>query len=197
MRPPALRVDELRHALRGCLLGREIQMLETITSTNDAIRQRLTSNAPTGLTIFSETQTAGRGQRGHGWESISGKGLWFSTLLRPQIALHDAPVLTLWAAMAVRDVISALSIDATVKAPNDVLVRSRKVAGVLVEMVAQAQAAHLAILGVGLNVNHSLSDFSEAIRHDATSVALSLGREIDRTGLAIALLRRLNATYRW
>lgn len=197
MHPPRLRVGELRDAMRGYTIGREIHVLKTITSTNDAIRQRLAPETPQGLTIFAETQTAGRGQHGKIWESAPGYGLWFSVLLRPQIRLADSTLLTARAAAVVRDTLTALGIDARVKFPNDVLVDDRKIAGVLVEMRAQPKAPHVAILGIGLNVNQSPEDFSIAIRDRATSVARVVGHDMDRAALAIALLQRLNHFYNW
>ena len=82
------------------------------------------------------------------------------------------------------------------KAPNDILVGDRKIAGILIEMRAQPGAPHIAIVGVGLNVNHSPQDFPAAIRDRATSFAVIRGCEIDRTAVAISLLRRLDDAYR-
>jgi birA, biotin-[acetyl-CoA-carboxylase] ligase region len=197
MHSPGLWAEQLRDAMCGCVIGNEIHVLLTTTSTNDAIVERISAEAPQGLTIFAEMQTAGRGQRGRPWESAPGKGLWFSVLLRPQIALADSALLTAWAAAAVCDTLLPLGIHAIVKSPNDVVVGTQKIAGVLVEMRAQPSASHVAVLGIGLNVNQSQEDFSTAIGERATSIACVLGREVERTALAIALLRRLNDSYTW
>lgn len=195
MQAPQLRPAELREAMAGCNIGGEIEVFDTLTSTNDAIHQRLLDQPREGLTIFGETQTAGRGRFGNSWESAAGKGLWFSILLRPGIAVADSALLTSWAASAVRDTLLRIEVDARIKPPNDVFVGERKIAGVLVEMCAQSNGPHVAILGIGLNVNHEPADFSLAIRDRVTSVARVLGREIDRTALAVALLRELNDSY--
>lgn len=197
MQPVPLRVEELRRAMRGCLIGGEIHVLESTNSTNDALLQRTHPGTPPGLTVFAETQTAGRGQRGNAWESTSRKGLWFSVLLRPQITLAESSVLTTWAAASVCEILSDYGLDVRIKMPNDVVVDGRKVAGVLVEMRAQPNAGHIAVLGMGVNINQSPEDFSSAVRHLASSPAIILGRQLDRTALAIALLRRLNNSYRW
>jgi len=191
-----LRLEEMRNAMLGRLIGREIQLLETTRSTNDAILDRITRETATGLVVFAETQTAGRGQRGNVWESTARKGLWFSVLLRPQIALTDSMQLTSWAAACVCQTLFQFGIEAIMKAPNDILVGDRKIAGVLIEMRAQPKAPHIAILGIGLNVNHSPQDFSRAIRDRATSFAIIRGCLIDRTAVAISLLRRLDDAYR-
>ena len=193
---PPLRVEEIRDAMLGRVIGREIQLLETTRSTNDAILDCITKETAAGIIVFAETQTAGRGQRGNVWESAARKGLWFSVLLRPQMALTDSIQLTSWAAACVCQTLFQFGIEATMKAPNDILVGDRKIAGILIEMRAQPGAPHIAIVGVGLNVNHSQQDFPAAIRDRATSFAVIRGCEIDRTAVAISLLRRLDDAYR-
>src|SRR5437763_13668719 len=97
MADPPLRVEEIRNAMLHQLIGREIQLLETTRSTNDAIPGCITKKTAAGLVVFAETQTAGRGQRGNLWESAARKGLWASDLLRPQISLTDSIQLASWA----------------------------------------------------------------------------------------------------
>src|SRR5467141_1836040 len=144
-----LEAEALRPALSECTIGREIVVLEETTSTNDALLQMATPNTRQGLVLFAETQTVGRGQRGNVWESAAGKGLWFSVLLRPQMTLTNSLQLTSWAAATVRESLLQFGIEAITKAPNDILVRDKKVAGVLVEMRAQPKARHIAIVGIG------------------------------------------------
>ncbi len=195
-RPDRLNAEALRSACAGQCFGHRLEVLEEVTSTNDILLQ-LASKNHEGLVIFAERQTAGRGQRSNRWESAEGKGLWFSILLRPSIALAEAPRLTAWAARTVAATINEmLSLGATVKPPNDVYLVGRKVAGVLLEMRAVAHAQHLGILGIGLNVNQTLTDFPEELRERAGSLALANGGAIKREELAIALLRKLDRSYR-
>jgi len=187
--------EELQAGIGNAVIGREIIVLEQTGSTNDAILQVANTNARAGLVIFAEHQTAGRGQRGNRWESAAGKGLWFSILVQPAIALADSPRLTAWAAEAVSGAIqNEFSLTPTIKLPNDVLIDGRKVAGVLVEMRAQEKAPHLAIAGIGVNVNQS--DFPKELQDKAISLAMALGRQVDRKKFAITLLRNLDRTYR-
>src|SRR6266508_793528 len=189
--------EELRAGLSSDVIGREIIVLEQTGSTNDAIMQVANVNSKEGLVLFAEYQTAGRGQRGNRWESAAGKGLWFSILLRPKIDLSNSPRLTAWAAEAVSGAIqNEFSLKPTIKLPNDVQISGRKVAGVLIEMRAQEKAAHFAIAGIGVNVNQSLKDFPEKLQDRAISLAMALGRQVDRQKFAIALLRELDRGYR-
>jgi len=189
--------DELQADLGSAVIGREIIVLEQTSSTSDAILQISNADSKEGVVVFAEHQTAGRGQRGNRWESAAGKGLWFSILLRPRIDLPSSPQLTAWAAEAISGAIeNEFSLTPTIKLPNDVQIDGRKVAGVLVEMRAQKNAPHLAIAGIGVNVNQSREDFPTELQSRAISLAMALGEQVDRQKFAIALLRKLDRTYR-
>lgn len=193
---PALDGAKLRGAVGGRVIGREIVVLEETTSTNDSILQMTNPFTPEGLVVFAEHQTAGRGQHGNRWESATYKGLWFSILLRPKIEIGESARLTAWTAETVAHTIrQQFSLTANVKPPNDVYADERKVAGVLVEMRAQKNAPHLAIAGIGINVNQAAEDFSEEIRSRATSLAMAVNRQVNREEFAAALLRELDRTY--
>jgi BirA family transcriptional regulator, biotin operon repressor / biotin---[acetyl-CoA-carboxylase] ligase len=209
--------DQLQAALPCSIIGRNIIVLDQTGSTNDAIfqvaspqgaavspgRHRLgeggspPSHVDEGLVLFAEHQTAGRGQRGNRWESAAGEGLWFSILLRPEIQLSDSGRLTIWAIEAISDVIrTEFGLEPAIKLPNDVQLNGYKVAGVLVEMRAQDNAPHLAVVGIGINVNQCRDDFPAELQGRATSLAMSLGQQVERQNLAVALLRNLDLTYR-
>ena len=209
--------DQLQAALPSVVIGRQIVVLEQTASTNDAIFQvafpqgATVSSLPAaasakegpphlvdeGLVLFAEHQTAGRGQRGNRWESAAGKGLWFSILLRPEIQLSDSGRLTIWAIEAISDVIRIeFGLAPAIKLPNDVQLNGHKVAGVLVEMRAQDKAPHLAVVGIGVNVNQCRDDFPAGLQDRATSLAMALGRQVERQNFALALLRNLDLTYR-
>jgi biotin-[acetyl-CoA-carboxylase] ligase BirA-like protein len=209
--------DQLQATLPYAVIGTQIIVLEQTGSTNDAILQIASAQAAAvsslpavvsakggrgsladeGLVLFADHQTAGRGQRGNRWESTACKGLWFSILLRPKIQLSESRRLTIWAIEAVSDVIGIeFGLEPAVKLPNDIQLNGRKVAGVLVEMRAQNKAPHLAVVGIGINVNQSRDDFPTELQDRATSLAMTLGRQIDRQKFAVALLRNLDLTYR-
>ncbi|MBA2586118.1 MAG: biotin--[acetyl-CoA-carboxylase] ligase [Chthoniobacterales bacterium] len=192
----ALKADELRAALAGCIIGREIIVVRETASTNDFVLQMAGPDVAEGVVVFAETQTAGRGQRGKRWESSDRKGLWFSILLRPKVRIEESARLTTWLAGSICTTIAQnLQLPAEVKAPNDVHVNGRKIAGVLVEMRSRGNS-YFAIAGIGVNVNQSLPDFPPKLRETAASLAMIAGHPIARGPFAAALLRDFDATYR-
>jgi BirA family transcriptional regulator, biotin operon repressor / biotin---[acetyl-CoA-carboxylase] ligase len=188
--------DELQAHSARATIGRQIIVLEQTISTNDAILQVATANSNQGLVLFAEHQTAGRGQRGNRWESAAGKGLWFSILLRPGIQINDSGQLTIWAIETISDIIrTEFSLEPAIKLPNDVQLYGRKVAGVLVEMRAQEKGPHLAVVGIGINVNQSMEDFPPELQNRAISLGMALHQPVDRRQFAVAVLRYLDRTY--
>src|SRR5436189_5033270 len=176
-----LSAQKLRAELGPGTIGRQIIVLEQTTSTNDVVWQMAKDGAPEGMVVFAEQQSAGRGQRGNVWESAPGKGLWFSVLLRPKAAISDPVQLAQRTAQIVATTIQGqFYLSATVKFPNDIYLDDGKVAGVLVEMRAQPKAPHLAVLGIGVNVNQTPYDFSEELRKRATSLAIARRAPIGR-----------------
>ena len=186
---------ELSASLGKTVIGRRIIVLESTRSTNDFLLQMLTPELPEGVVVFAECQTAGRGQRGHRWDSASHQGLWFSVLLRPRLHITQSARLTSWAAQAIAVTIrSETGLEASIKPPNDVYLAERKVAGVLVETKAGPGEEFAAIAGLGVNLNQAREDFPDELRERAGSLAMSLGRKIDRAAFAVALLRELDRT---
>ena len=186
---------DLSASLGAGVIGRRLIVLESTGSTNDFLRQMLTPELPEGFVVFAEEQTAGRGQRGNRWASASHLGLWFSILVRPALPLSESARLTNWAAEAVAAAIRIeTGLESAIKPPNDVYVDEKKVAGVLVETKAGAGPEFAAIVGIGVNLNQQPEDFPVELRQRAGSLALALGRKINRSDFAVALLRVLEHT---
>ena len=163
--PDRLIAAELSASLGKNVIGRRIIVLESTGSTNDFLLQMLTPELPEGFVVFAEHQSAGRGQRGHRWESASHRGLWFSVLLRPRILSTESARLTSWAARAVANAIrDETALEPAIKPPNDVYISGRKVAGVLVETKAGRGQSFSAIVGIGVNINQAPEEFPDELR---------------------------------
>lgn len=170
--------------------GVRVQVIDEISSSNDELLRQGEQGAPSGTLLFAESQTAGRGQFLRPWDSARGLGLWFSLLLRLEINDSSIPSLSAFAAVALVNAIRELGIEgAGIKAPNDVLIGGRKVAGILVE--TRVGKNPFAVVGIGLNVNHATSDFSEVLKKQATSLARASETPFNRNEVAAILLLHL------
>jgi BirA family biotin operon repressor/biotin-[acetyl-CoA-carboxylase] ligase len=192
-----LAADQLRAILGECQMGNQLVVVEEARSTNDIAWAAAERGAPEGFVVFAERQTAGRGQYGRSWESAPYQGLWFSVLLRLGITLNESPRLTsLLAGVVAATIIKETGCAASIKAPNDICVAGRKVAGVLLEGRMASDGSYIAVAGLGLNVNQTLEDFPAELQATAGSLRMATGRQIERGPLAVALLRKLEADYR-
>jgi BirA family biotin operon repressor/biotin-[acetyl-CoA-carboxylase] ligase len=152
-------------------LGRRVLVFDSLDSTNTFAARLASEGATEGIAVLSEEQTAGRGQHGRSWQTHRGDGVLLSVLLYPPPALRRPAVLTAWAAVAVCGVVREITgVPARIKWPNDVLLRGRKVCGILIEQ-ARSAAGLATVAGIGLNVRQSAERFAAAGLPEATSLA--------------------------
>ncbi len=192
-RGPADRLcpDQIEWELGTARVGRRVAVWQRVGSTNDVAAKASASAANDGLVVLAEEQTAGRGRRGRTWSAPAGSAILMSVLMFPPPPLDDPAWLTAWGAVAVAEVVEAhTGQPASIKWPNDVRVRGRKVAGILVERGGGA------VVGIGLNVRTTPEDFPEGLRGSAASLACLRGETVDRSEVARDLIRRLDARYR-
>jgi len=178
-------------------IGRKIHFFDKLYSTNDKAANLARQGAPEGTVVISETQEGGRGRLGRPWTSPSGVNLYASVILRPRVAPHELQGITLLAAVAVAEAVGHFATRApSVKWPNDVLLDSKKVAGILMEMHTEAELASFVIAGIGVNVNMDKKMFPGELRHKATSIISASGEHISRTDFAQKVFLSLEIWYK-
>jgi BirA family biotin operon repressor/biotin-[acetyl-CoA-carboxylase] ligase len=178
------------------IVGREIRVFERTTSTNDIIARLGRDGIGEGAVVFAESQSRGRGRLGRLWVSPARKGLWFSILLRPDLAPQSATQLTVAAATALaRAIALQTGLAPEIKWPNDILIRGKKAAGILTEMTAELDHVKEMVLGIGVNVNLDAAELPPDLRKTATSLKIESGQVIDRAELAVVILRELDEDY--
>jgi BirA family biotin operon repressor/biotin-[acetyl-CoA-carboxylase] ligase len=195
--PDLLHADDLIARLGEIkVIGRDIQVFQETTSTNDVIEKLARDGVKEGVVVFAESQTKGRGRLGRKWISPSRRGLWFSILLRPDLRPVAATQLTVAAATALRRAIAAQTgLPPEIKWPNDILIGGRKVAGILTELNAELDRVKYVILGMGVDVNLNAADFPADLRSLATSLKTEAGRTVSRADLAVTILREFDSDY--
>lgn len=149
------------------------------------------------LLVLAERQTEGRGRGGNSWWGAEG-ALTFSLLIESQslgIASEQWPLLSLSSGLAICEALEQIAPggDFGVKWPNDVYCSGRKLCGILIESPSAAMGR--VIVGIGLNVNNSLSAAPAEIRVAATSLVDYLHRRLDLTAVLLSLLKSLHS--RW
>lgn len=195
--PDALLADDLLSRLGATqVIGRDIQVFEQTTSTNDVVEKLARDGVREGVVVFAESQTKGRGRLGRAWMSPAHKGLWFSILLRPILHPQETTQLTVISATALRRAIKKVTgLAAEIKWPNDLLLNGKKTAGILTEMSAELDRVRHVILGIGVDVNLDAAGFPTELRKIATSLKIESGSPICRAELAVEILRELDLDY--
>ncbi len=186
---------EITRGLGATIIGRRILAYDRVASTNDLAWSQAAAGAEEGTVVCAEEQTAGRGRMGRQWTCPRGKGLLFSIILRPKLDIDRQSVLTIMAAVATaRALHEDYQLPALIRWPNDILIRDRKIGGILVE-VRTIKGRPNFVLGLGLNTNISEQEFPPGLRTAATSVAIESRRDVDRIACARSVLRSLDRWY--
>ncbi len=151
------------------LQGSGITVLESTTSTNDALRTMANAGAPDGTTIIALRQTAGKGRMGRTFFSPDG-GLYWSILLRPPYTMKECLGLTPMAAVAVHECLQEVfGVSAGIKWVNDLLLGGKKICGILTESVADGHSPQPAFVIVGIGID--LIPPREGLPDDLKSIA--------------------------
>lgn len=184
----------LARGLRGTSFAKHICHFFKVDSTNTVAMRLGEEGEAHGTVVVAEEQTSGRGRAGHSWHSEKAAGIYVSILLRPQISPMLAPALTLVAGLAAYDAIGEGSgLPPDIRWPNDVLLKGKKVCGILTEMQAEPDRMHFAVIGVGINVNQP--KMPGELASTATSMRMETGRVHSRPELLARLLRHLDRYY--
>ena len=194
--PQDIAPETVQPQLTSRVIGRVLRVVDEVGSTNDEAMAAGHAGEREGLAIIADRQGSGRGRLGRVWASPAGLGLYTSILVRPDVPPPQAPFLTIVAALATADAIrSASRLEPKLKWPNDVLVDGLKIAGVLAEMATVGQRVDHAVIGIGINVHHTLADFPADVRTTATSIDLASGQWTARGAVAAALYNALDRRY--
>ena len=170
-------------------LGMRLLSVGEVDSTNRIVDDAARGGEPAGLVVRAVSQTRGRGRQGRSWAAAPGDALLVSFLRRPAVPAMEAPRLTLAVGLAVREVAREIGRDAWVKWPNDVLIGTAKLAGILCE-ITQGAGGQAIIVGVGINIR------TDALPRDLRGRAAGLevpGRDVDVDEVLVMLARHLSA----
>lgn len=172
-----------------------ILRFDSLPSTNTEAARQAVQGAPEGLCVVAREQTQGRGRQQRMWVSPADAGLYFSMVLRPaRLAERAWPLLTLMAALAVRDaLLEACGLETDIKWPNDIMVEERKLCGILAETI-ETKTGRAVVIGIGINLDDRA--FPPELKTVAASVSSVTGRLPDAETLMQSLIRSLGEHYK-
>lgn len=176
--------------LRTRWLGHRVRSRHSVDSTNLRLRDWAREGAPAGAICVAREQTAGRGRQGRTWRSDPDQGLYLSLLLRPERRLAELAALSLAVGVACAEALeSTAALPVQLKWPNDLLVRGRKVGGILLDSWNDPEPT--VVVGIGLNLRPP-ADGWDGLSGIATSLAEEAGGEpVGRDPLLVAVLERV------
>ncbi len=184
------------------LFSGKIHYYSEVDSTNNVAKVLADEGADEGTVLIAETQTHGRGRQARAWFSSKSTGLYLSIILRPKVPPVKVPTLTLLSAVVVSEsldqAIKAIAMNQPVvldvKWPNDVLINSKKVCGILSEMAMKENKGAYVIVGIGININSE--NFPPPLSAIATSLYLETGIKFARVKILGLLLKTFQAWYK-
>lgn len=183
--------NELKKSLSRLPLG-DIRYFDSIGSTNDEALAWAANDTPDLSVVIADEQTAGRGRLDRRWFTPKDTALAFSVVLRPtpQERPHLTRIVGL-AALAVAGALQKRGLDARIKWPNDILIRDRKVCGILTESVWSGEKVDCVVIGIGINVLNGSIPPAEVLHFPATSLEEELGQAPERAELLHDILASL------
>ena len=192
--PHNLYEEEVTKYLRTSYIGRNYIHFTSIDSTNLYCKRNFKSLSH-GSVIVSEEQTNGKGRLDRNWYSPAKQGLYFSLLLKPTINLKDAPKISIIAATATCIALKNLGYNPYIKWPNDIIINNKKICGILSELIGDMYSINALIVGIGLNVNNSLNEFSNDIKEKASSLKIENGFSLNRSEILAEILNIFEDLY--
>jgi BirA family transcriptional regulator, biotin operon repressor / biotin---[acetyl-CoA-carboxylase] ligase len=177
-------------AVKPLLRGRFGHVYRYAASAPSTQRMLETGDAE-GTVAVAEEQTEGRGRLGRSWQAPAGTSVLVSVLLFPPVEPPRLPELSLIGGSAVAEaILEVTGIEPAIKFPNDVLIRGRKVAGILAE-----SSEGRVVLGIGVNVNQDREQLPADAQTEPTSLRVELGEPVNRVQLLAAVLLQLERAY--
>jgi len=190
--PDRLTGVELKQDLDTKVIGKRIYSYKEAGSTNDLAYNMAVSGEKEGAVVVAEYQTKGKGRLGRKWLSPRGKGAYFSVILRPEILPREISVVTVLFSLSVAKTIrETIGLPAFIKWPNDILINSRKVCGILTELNGETDKVNFVIVGIGVNINTK----KELLPEGATSLFEEKGSELSRLDFVKGLIGHMDKYY--
>lgn len=168
----------------------EIHRYESLSSTNSQLFELSKKNAKSWTVIWTSHQTQGKGYSGNSWISEFGKNIAVSVLIKNDLHYSELIYFNQWVCNVICDFLSSYTEDVSVKWPNDIIIKNKKVCGVLIETHKIDNQLNI-ITGIGLNVNQINFD----LLLKAGSLSTQTGQIYNLEEILSGLLTKLKSSY--
>ncbi|MCL4558642.1 MAG: biotin--[acetyl-CoA-carboxylase] ligase [Deltaproteobacteria bacterium] len=179
------------------LLGfvNDVVYYDSVDSTNTLISGLARGGAGEWTVVVADSQSEGRGRQGRVWHSPPGVNIYTSFMVKPDISYKHVPAMSLLAGMVVATLVEQCTgMPAEIKWPNDILVKGRKVSGILLDLLSDDHSGNCVVVGIGINVNADASVYPGSLAETSTSLLLLTGRTFDRAEMLVSLY---SLFYKW
>lgn len=171
------------------VLGKEVIYYEQINSTQEKAKKMICENIENGSLIIADSQTNGIGTKGRNWYSGDYKNILMTMVIYPNCNIQNLNGLTMQIAKSMKDTIKELyDIQINIKEPNDLMLRDKKIAGILTQSATYKELAKYILIGIGFNVNEV--DFSEETKNIATSLKKEYLRDFEREEIIVRFIEK-------
>lgn len=190
--PPTLMKTKIP---KGHCFTRHIHYYEVLGSTMDEAKKLANKGVPEGTAVIAKKQALGRGRFQRKWFSPLG-GIYLSLVLRPNLPAEEVPKINFLAAVAVARTLKELyRLNVRTKWPNDVLIREKKICGILTETGMEGEKLKWVILGIGVNVNLGKDVLPRKTLVPSTSLQIELKKKVSLQKIMKNLLENLEKEY--
>lgn len=155
---------EITSGLETKFIGKQAYYFDSIDSTQNQALTMTFDKENNGAVIIAEEQTSGKGRAGRKWESPKG-GIWLSVILHPEFDISVATLFPLAAALALLKAIQKTTkIKSELKWPNDITIKGKKIAGILVDASLESNRIENLVLGVGINFDVDIKQIEKSLK---------------------------------
>ena len=180
---------EVTSGLKTKIFGKQVYYFDSIDSTQNQAMKIASDEANNGTVIIAEKQTSGKGRLGRKWISPKG-GIWLSIILHPKFDISVITLFPIASALALSNAIEkTLNIKSELKWPNDITIKGKKVAGMLVDASLESNKIENLILGVGINFNVDIKQIEKSLKDTPNFYGVTSLSEQNKTVKSILLVQ--------
>ena len=155
---------EVTSELKTKLIGQKVYYFDSIDSTQNQALKIANEPENNGAVIIAATQTGGKGRTGRKWISPKG-GIWFSIILHPKFDISITTLFPIASSLALSKAIeNTFEITPELKWPNDLTIKGKKIAGILVDAAFESNKIESLVLGVGINFNVDIKAIKKTLK---------------------------------